>query len=58
MILQPSTLKAVEKARRNRQIIRAADEGVPIEEIADVYEMSRYRIREIIALGAAKGRTC
>lgn len=49
MILQPSTLEAMEKAHRNRQIIRAAGEGVPIEEIADVYEMSRYRIREIIA---------
>lgn len=51
MILQPSTLEAMEKAHRNRQIIRAAGEGVPVEEIADVYEMSRYRIREIIAEG-------
>ncbi len=51
MILQPSTLEAMEKAHRNRQIIRAAGEGVPIDEIADVYEMSRYWIRKIIAEG-------
>lgn len=51
MILQPSTLQAMEKAHRNRQIVRASDEGVSIEEIADVYEMSRYRVKEIIAQG-------
>jgi hypothetical protein len=48
MILQPSTLQAMEKAHRNKQILRAANEGVPIEEIADTYELSRYRIREIL----------
>lgn len=53
MILQPSTLEAMEKYHRNRQIIRAAGEGVPIEDIADIYELSRYRIREIIAEGQA-----
>ncbi|SMX27277.1 Mor transcription activator family protein [Pelagimonas phthalicica] len=49
MILQPSTLKGMERAHRNKQIARAHAEGVPVSEIADVYEMSKYQIREIIA---------
>ncbi len=48
MILQPSTLGSMERAHRNRQIIRAMGEGVPIKEVADVYEMSRYQIRDIM----------
>ena len=54
MILQPSRLEGMEHAHRNQQIVRAADEGVPIDEIADVYELSRYRVKEIIAEGQSK----
>ncbi|WP_299297463.1 hypothetical protein [uncultured Tateyamaria sp.] len=51
MILQPSRLDAMEKAHRNRQIVRAAGDGVPLEEIADVYELSEYHVKDIIAEG-------
>jgi hypothetical protein len=51
MILQPSNLNYLHRQHRNREIHRMVSEGVPIADIADMVELSAYRVREIIALG-------
>jgi len=51
MILQPSNCRFLHRAHRNREIHRMGAEGIPVTEIADVVELSTYRVREIIAEG-------
>lgn len=48
-ILQPSNCRLLVRAYRNRQIVRMAGEGLPIDEIAACVLLSPYRVREIIA---------
>lgn len=49
-ILQPSNCRFVYRRHRNRQLLRMASENVPLADIADMLELSVYRVREIIAL--------
>lgn len=51
MILQPSNLNYLHRQHRNREIHRLVAEGVSIKDVADMVELSPYRVREIIALG-------
>lgn len=51
MILQPSNCRFLHRAHRNREILRMYAEGMPVIDIADVVELSTYRVREIIAGG-------
>lgn len=51
MILQPSNCRFLHRLHRNREIRRMDAEGVPVTDIADVVELSTYRVREIIAEG-------
>ena len=56
MILQPSNCRNLYRGHRNRQIVRLADEGMPVDQIAEYLELSVYWVREIIGLqsGAVK----
>lgn len=51
MILQPSNCRFLHRHHRNREIRRMDAEGMPVTDIADVVELSTYRVREIIAEG-------
>lgn len=51
MILQPSNCRFLHRQHRNREILRMDYEGMPVTDIADVVELSTYRVREIIAEG-------
>jgi len=51
MILQPSNCRFLHRQHRNREIRRMDAEGMPVPDIADVVELSTYRVREIIAGG-------
>lgn len=51
MILQPSNCRFLHRQHRNREIRRMDAEGMLITDIADVVELSTYRVREIIAEG-------
>lgn len=48
MILQPSNCKGIYRAYRNRQIRRMSNEGVAVADIAEVVDLSTYRVREIL----------
>lgn len=54
MILQPSNLNYVYRQYRNREIMRMSAEGMPVTDIADIVELSTYRVREIINLNQPK----
>ena len=49
MILQPSNCRSIYRAYRDREILRLADEGMSVAEIASVVELSSYRVREILS---------
>lgn len=51
MILQPSNCRFLHRAHRNREIHRMDAEGLSVIKIADMVELSAYRVREIIAGG-------
>jgi hypothetical protein len=54
MILQPSNCRFLHRNHRNRQILRMKGEGMPVADIADLVELSIYRVREIINLHSTK----
>lgn len=49
MILQPSNCRFLARAARDRRIREMVAEGHSINEIADIVEISPYRVREILA---------
>ncbi|RYH04114.1 hypothetical protein EU805_01710 [Salipiger sp. IMCC34102] len=55
MILQPANCRSIEREFfRNRAIPELVEDGIPVEEVAELTRLSAYRVRELLSLAASE----